>query len=220
MGKRIVDLIRYLAGCLFETIYPHVDKCICCGDDSEDIICRKCRKNIFMIDKGVKLSDFNDEVYPCCYYSYEMKNIILKFKYRSDFYAGEELAHMLAEKIMRLDIGDALITYIPSSKSALKKRGFDQCEFLCERVCREIKKKYKNILIKSSSVKEQKALSRKERIDNLKNAFTVSYDLTGKSVVVIDDVITTGATLHYARMALEEKGAQKVFLVAVAKSTI
>lgn len=220
MGKRFIDLIKYPISCIFEAVYPHVDKCICCGEDSEDIICRKCRKNIFLIDDSVKLSDFDEYVYPCCYYSHEMKKIILKFKYEADFYAGEELAHMMAQKISRINIDNVLLTYIPSSKGALRKRGFDQCEFLCRRICSETKMKYKKLLIKSSSVKEQKVLSRKERIENLKDAFMVKEDLAGRKIIIIDDVITTGATLYYAKKALEEKGAQKVLLVAVAKSTI
>lgn len=220
MGKRFADLIKYPINCIFEAIYPHADKCICCGEDSEDVICRKCRKNIFLIDNSIKLSEFDEYVYPCCYYSYEMKKIILKFKYEADFYAGEELAHMMAQKISRLNIDNALLTYIPSSKSALRKRGFDQCEFLCRKICSEIKVKCKNLLVKSSDVKEQKALSRRERIRNLKNAFMVNEDLSGRKIILIDDVITTGATLYYAKKALEERGAQKVLLVAVAKSTI
>ena len=48
----------------------------------------------------------------------------------------------------------------------------------------------------------------------------VNEDLSGRKIILIDDVITTGATLYYAKKALEERGAQKVLLVAVAKSTI
>lgn len=220
MGKRIIILIKYIFKCINEVIFPHTAICLCCGRESENAICNNCIKNIFLIHDSVKTSFYDDLMNPCCYYNLEIKKIILKFKYTSDFYAGEFLARMLAHKIESLNIENPLITYIPSSDEAKKKRGFDQCEFLCKKVYKLTNIKYEKLLLKSSEVKEQKTLSRDERIINLKSAFQ-SYDkCKGRNIIVIDDIITTGSTMHYAKKSLLEKGAKKVFLVSVAKSTI
>ena len=66
----------------------------------------------------------------------------------------------------------------------------------------------------------KKALKKAEDANYLKNAFLASDVVKGKSILVIDDVMTTGATLNEAAKALKNKGANKVYVVALARSSL
>lgn len=220
MGKRFVKLIKYFYDCFIETIYPHINTCICCGEEGKEVICKDCDSKISYINQKIKLNDFDEYVYPCCYYGHEIKKLLFKFKYDKDFYVGEKLGDLLIQKINLYRMEDTVLTYIPSSKKNIKIRGFDQCEFLAKYIEKKIGIKVYKYLIKSDKVSEQKKLSHKERLYNLQGAFKCSRDVSGKSVILIDDVVTTGSTLNFAKKALEKEGAKKVLLIVLAKSTI
>lgn len=220
MGKRFIELIKYFYECFIETLFPHINQCICCGEESSEVICDKCNSKINYITGKIKLKDFDEYVYPCCYYGHEIKKLVLEFKYGRDFYIGEKLGNFIVEKIKFFEDKNWVLTYIPSSKKSIKDRGFDQCKFLAEYIEHETGIVAKKYLIKDDNVKEQKRLSHKERIDNLKEAFQSSQEVVGSKIILIDDVITTGATLFFAKKALIDAGAKKVLIIAVAKSTI
>lgn len=203
-----------------EVIFPHINVCACCGSESEDIVCKRCNKGINEIKGAIKLNDYDEDVYPCSYYSANMRKLINEYKYKRNFYVVDYFAPMIVKKIRELDINDCIITYIPISKKNLKIRGFDQCRLLVKNVCRLNGMKYYRLLKKNNDVREQKHLLHEERLKNIINSFEVCGDVKNKKIIVVDDVITTGSTLYYAKKALLDKDAKKVFLIAVAKSTI
>lgn len=217
-----ISIISYLVTCLYEVIFPHINVCACCGERSDNIICNKCIKDIYIINRPIKLTDYNEDVYPCSYYSKNMRKLIYKYKYGKDYYISDYFAMLISEKIrdMDLDVDDYILTYIPISKSNMKKRSFDQCKLICNKVSKIVGMKSEQVLKKKDNVKEQKTLLHEERLLNLKDSFYVCKDVLGKKIIIIDDVITTGSTLFYAKKSLMEKGAIKVLLISVAKSTI
>ena len=112
---------------------------------------------------------------------------------------------ILYELIKENKIEAEAIVFIPSSKRALKDRGFNQCEFLAKEISRRSDIKIYKDIIKAKNIKEQKTLSKEDRIKNVKDAFKIKdkNNIKGKKIILLDDVITTGATLFECEKILK-----------------
>ena len=211
MGEEVKIILKALFKGVLEILYPKEGKCIICGDEA-DGICIKCRSKIVLCSKGEGCVGF---------YKGVLKELILKFKYEKNFSAGDILVMLLEEKLSLYD-EDCYLTYIPSSKKALKERGFNQCEYIANEIGYRNNYKVINTLKKVKGTKVQKTLSREERIENLKGAFEVIEErkVEGKKFIIIDDVITTGATLKEAEEVLKRHGALQINTLTIAKTYI
>jgi ComF family protein len=114
-----------------------------------------------------------------------------------------------------------LIVPIPLYKSRLWERRFNQSALLAKRLSEQTKTPYDcSIFHRKKKTRSQVGLTSKERYQNLKNAFTIEEEkrkkLEGKSILVIDDVITTGATINSAAIALKKSGARSVNILSLA----
>jgi len=146
---------------------------------------------------------------------------MLKFKGIRDIAKlfSEPLAR-LGENIMPQET-PIFVVPIPTTKSSLRKRGYNQTSLIAK--CLEDQKKERfqilDILKKRRGVKKQTDVKeRKKRIENMRNAFMVSdVDAAhGKNILIIDDIITTGATAREAMRTLQNAGARNVYFVAIA----
>lgn len=222
MGKRFIEIIRYFFKCLSQVIYPSLNKCLCCREavGEEQALCASCEKGIRQVQGAYKLGNINS--YSVAYYSQSMKRLIINFKYGGDFYCGEYLARLLKKKFIEEKLHADLITFVPSSKKALKKRGFNQCEVLAKALSRELNIPYLNTLDRIKDGKEQKRLSREERILNMQEAFKIRNNISikGKKIILIDDVITTGATLLSCANQLKKNEDAEIIILTVSKSYI
>ena len=214
MGKRIIKLLISLKDEILDIIYPPKNSCIIC--ESEFIgICPLCKSKI----KRVK---DNDRVISYGYYNRVLKKLILEFKYNKNFVAGSILVDFLCEIIKKDNIDVDYIVFIPSSKKAMKDRGFNQCEYLAKEINKQLNISICKDIIKNKSIKEQKLLSREERYKNIKDAFSLISDknIRNKRLLLIDDVMTTGATLYECEKMLIKNGALSIKMLTVAKSYI
>lgn len=110
------------------------------------------------------------------------------------------------------------VAYIPMTKRDVRERGFNQCKVFAQKICERLEIEFnKDILIKTRQTLPQKNLSAKRREINLKGAFKATCELYGKTVLLIDDVTTTGATLREAAKELVRAGAYKVVALTFAK---
>lgn len=134
----------------------------------------------------------------------------------------EELVEELTERKTFENFEKPLLIPVPLSKKRLWERGFNQCELLADaletldrenffEVCR-------NVLIKVKDTESQTKNNRASRLKNLKNCFAVPRPekIAGRNIILLDDVITTGATLDETRRTLKRAGVRKIFCVAVA----
>ena len=108
------------------------------------------------------------------------------------------------------------ICFIPSTKKAYARRGFDHCELLATQVGHLSKLKVEALLARPHN-KDQRELTRKDRITNMANRFDVQAEIIPPKVLLIDDVYTTGSTLCAASDALLQKGARQVFCATFAR---
>ncbi|WP_346930866.1 phosphoribosyltransferase family protein [Clostridium sp.] len=226
MGRGSFEIIKQIVDSILSTIYGIEEKCIICDEYEEnDYICEKCKKsiNIINIESSIIHEDEEFKSYSLGFYGYELKKLILKLKYNKSFLAGKILASYMSDFILenfkdKVDI----LTFIPSSKSALKSRGFNQCEILCKYISKSCKIPYKELLYKASDSADQIGLDNIKRWENIKDSFIVKNKkyIEGKRVLIIDDVITSGATAFYAAKAIKEIKADEVFILTVAKSRV
>lgn len=114
-----------------------------------------------------------------------------------------------------------LVTPVPLSKAQLRSRGFNQVARILELSPQEIRNHTVfDLLKKTKETRPQKSLDRESRLTNVSNSFTVSsqYSLHDTHVIVVDDVVTTGATLLEAARVLNDAGVKKVTLIALARA--
>lgn len=228
MGKRFIKGVEYIKRCILNTIYDEEDGlCINCGETvvSHDFLCSSCKKEILIPKEPYVLEKdyFQLNIYNAAYYSSAIKNIILDFKYKDNFQCGEFLGQIMIECMEKFCINDIdMITYVPMTKESKKIRGFNQSEFLSIIIGRKFDLDIDEVLEKKKGHRNQKTLSAEERWENAKSGYSFinGKNVKNKSIILIDDVLTTGATVFYCSRELMKNGAKKVLVLTAAKSRI
>ena len=107
------------------------------------------------------------------------------------------------------------------SKNSIKKRGFNQCEVIAKHLSEELNIPVSKSLIKIKDTKEQKSLSKEERYKNIKDAFEIrDKKILNKRILLIDDVVTTGATLLECEKIFKKYNVEEITVLTIAKSHI
>lgn len=226
MGRRVFRLVEYIIDCICSIIYGKNDTCIICGElESEEYLCPKCRNNIRIMNlkHEIEKDGIKFQCYSLGAYSFTLKKLILLLKYDKEFLAARLIAKYLSEFIKDNIIDKIdMITFIPSSRESLKKRGFNQCEVICKFVSNDCNVPYKSLMYKEINGRDQIGLDTIKRWQNVKDSFKMkkSVDINGKRILLIDDVITTGATAFYGAKCLKNSGALEVYILTVAKSRV
>lgn len=118
---------------------------------------------------------------------------------------------------------EPILIPIPLSKKRYKERGYNQVELICKKLIEidnDVNFKLEtNILIKSKDVEHQARIkNRRERLENIVGSFGVkNIELVkNRNIILIDDILTTGATLNEAKKILKKAGARKVIAFTLA----
>ena len=124
-----------------------------------------------------------------------------------------------SQQIFLRQVAPECIVPVPLHLSKLRSRGFNQAELLAEALGEEIDLPVRKLLLKKKKTKDQKSLSRNQRIKNVKDAFGVDEEELGTkvpaSVLLVDDVSTTGSTLTACAHALKARGVTKVSYISI-----
>lgn len=182
--------------------------CFSCLKKREDFsVCPKCKQNTFL-DGVFILGDYKD---------YTLKKLIwdLKFNFIKD--SAGPLSALLFDRFKNIDKNNFTITAVPLHEKRLKQRGFNQSEIIAKSFANNLDISYENYLIRDKNTESQKDLTRFERKINMDDVFKISSEVRGKNIYLLDDVITTGATLDSAAKTLKENGAIKVWGVVLAR---
>lgn len=164
-----------------------------------------------------------DAVASVFYYKDEMAGCIRRYKFQghkqyAEFFA-QELTYLFEQ--YRLEWKPNVITYIPIGFARARERGFNQSKLVARRLARQIGAPCRALLCKRAWVSRQSGTnSAQERFVNAKGAFAMRHtaDCRGMKILLIDDVLTTGATLIAAQQVLRDAGADKVYALTVAKT--
>ena len=112
------------------------------------------------------------------------------------------------------------VTYVPMTERAQKKRGYNQSRLLALEISKRLLVPFDTLLVKQCDTKRQHDLTAEERTTNLVGAFGVAdgADITGKTVILCDDIKTTGSTLAECVKVLKSCGAKEVYCLCAAIS--
>ena len=154
-----------------------------------------------------------------------MRAAITAMKYRPSPKLCRILGEMLGMYLLKARIPQdwEFIAPIPSSPASLRKRGFNQAQILAEEVHRSLwnprRTSAGTALLRYSGVHEpQASLDHSARVNNAVDMFAASPEAYGKKILIVDDVLTTGATSTSAARALIKSGALAVDLLTLARS--
>ena len=115
------------------------------------------------------------------------------------------------------DCAPDLVVNIPSTIFKVRERGFDTVGELSVGLAKQIKIPHRPVLKFARKVQDQVGLDRQTRAENLAGAFTCGQTIYGRAVL-IDDVITTGATVSAAAKVLRNCGATKIFAISLCRT--
>lgn len=207
---------------LLNLLFP--PKCILCRHvlrDQELDLCRSCRVDApeypaGMIKKSVSDKNdlhFLDSFTAVWYYEGYVRRSILRYKFRRARNLAGGFGRLLAMKI-RSDYADGfdLISFVPVSPQRRRKRGYDQAELLAAAAGSELGMKYVRVLKKIRNNPPQSGTSGAHRKANVLGAYRVESEdnVRGKRILLVDDVLTTGATADECARMLMTAGAAEV----------
>jgi ComF family protein len=188
-------------GCRDDLPYLPQDRCPRCAAPSQaGAVCGACLSNPPAFDFALA---------PCAY-AHPLDRAIQSFKFASNLAAAPMLADLMLAEIRATTLPD-LIVPMPLSRERLRERGFNQSLEIARIIAAEI-----GVVLDPEICRRiqhgaaQSALAWNERAKNIRGAFVCVGDLHGRSVAVVDDVLTTGSTLNEIARVLRERGATQV----------
>lgn len=224
--------ICFCKSCIGKWLSARAEACPVCANTSDKC---NCTQNYFFNNQP--------EIPSLCFYRPEsgdaQSRAILSMKRRLDYETFDFMADELSERLsftlakMKLNGKDCIFTWIPRKKSSIAENGFDQARELTKRVARRNGAAAYPLLVRIGG-KEQKRLDSKDRAKNAKKSIglnertdfiptksgadSVKDFLSGKTVIIIDDIMTSGATLRHACEILQSAGAKNTVVACLAKS--
>lgn len=218
LKEYLIDLI-FPNRCPFCGGFIEYDR-LCCEDCfgsilwADDNICLKCGKPF--PDKCMcsrKL--YYDMCIPAAYYADKARNGIHNLKFKKGTNAAVIFGRVLRDRLDALSLTDKIdiAVPVPMTKRNRYSRGYNQAELIAEALCRDTIPIERNLLKRSHVRTSQHFLSADERSSAVAEQYSITdnVSLKGKTVLLVDDVITTGATLDFcARLIKEHTGAAEV----------
>ncbi|MCQ2399404.1 MAG: ComF family protein, partial [Clostridia bacterium] len=144
--------------------------------------------------------------------------LIRRFKFEEGRFLREFFSFFLFKEYKRNGWSVDFVTFVPMTKKEFKGRGYNQTELLAKSFSSLSGIPVQEVMKKTRETKRQVGLTGKERRENLKGAFTVykRKATAGKTVLLIDDVTTTGSTAEIISDKLKRSGAKRVYVLTVA----
>ncbi len=205
---------RYCSSCFqkIRIIKPPI--CSVCGEplnQGQSSICERCSSLEYRFSA----------VRSWGYFGGSLQKAIHRLKYKRDICLGEILAQPLVELLHAQDWNIDLITVVPLDKRRSKERGYNQGLVLAKPIGWISGLMVTDAVLKRVKItRSQVGLSVNQRKENVNGAFKAHPELiSGKNILVIDDVMTTGSTINACADALLKANAEKVYAITLARST-
>jgi ComF family protein len=195
--------------------------CRYCAEELEQIIppfCQRCGEPWGRACRCAHLAPSLDRVRSAAWYDGWLRTAIQHFKYEGEFARTEHLAELLQPLVSEFGQRVQLVP-VPLHPSRRRQRGYNQAERVAKALARSSGCDVADVLERSRATIQQVGLPATERYLNVRDAFAVSgsASISGGRFVLIDDVMTTGATLGACASALHGAGASWVGALTVAR---
>lgn len=204
-------------------IFPPV--CGICCKYEESYICKEC-ENKLKVFMNYNIREVNNKSYQkhLWLFRYEgiIRDIILDYKFNEKSYIYLAISKMIINNKEAIDFfkkADYVIP-VPIHKKRYKERGYNQCNLVAKRISSILNVKYlPNTLLKNKNTLPQSSLNSLGRIENIKEAFSVrkDVDFNGKTVILFDDIYTTGSTVEECCKQLKILGCRAINVFTIAK---
>lgn len=209
-----------------DLIYP--PRCPICDMfvKDNDVPCDSCRASLHVIEADAAFLHlphlWTDRCLACFAYEGKLRDALHGFKYQKRLDQVRYFGGALARRAGSFD-GFDLVAPVPMHGRRLRERGFNQAALLARQVGKILGSDVDlGLLVRARDDGPQVGLERDLRLKNIKGAFDVSARrrdrLAGRAVLLIDDVVTTGATVNECARVLKGAGASKVYALAVART--
>jgi ComF family protein len=155
-------------------------------------------------------------------YEGPVEQAVHRFKYEGWRRLAEPLAQLLAERLVVEGVAARWVVAVPLHPARLRQRGFNQAELLSRELRRRLQLDAPpGVLVRTRETPPQVGHDRRWRLTNMSGAFAWKGDaLMGESILIVDDVATTGATLDACASALRAAGSGPVTGVSVARVNV
>lgn len=173
------------------------------------------------VSRGLTTRAF-DSLYSLSWYQQPWAHWIVAWKFQQDLACGFLLCQQLATAASYYQPpADAAVCYVPISNTRYKERGFNQAKQLAQSLAAQLQLPLLSVFASKAAVKHQLGLSRVQRSANLRRQFSVKAKLKLPAhVLLVDDVITTGATVNQLSLLLKKHGVQTVSVWTLAVTAI
>ncbi len=207
---------------LLDIMFPN--RCPFCNEFImwSEVSCRKCGDSLeSAMNVSCQNTEYPDNICAALFFNDEkVRKAVYDFKHSGAPNLAEYTASV-TENVLRNDHID-VVTSVPMGRKKRSKRGFNQADILAKCIGKRLDTSVNlKLIIKSDTDEEQHTLSREDRQEHVRSLFSGNgADLSGKNVLICDDVITTGSTLNECARILKNMGAARVIAVACAATKL
>jgi len=243
----MIKFIDKIKNSVLSLMFPEDIKCFFClnelNENSVDNTCVECLKSLpYILDPCVRCGvNMDKENMPLCMlctthkynfiqarspFVYEGKplEVVHKLKYNNMKYLSKHMAKYMGYTYGKWGVFADFVTSVPMFKDKEKKRGYNQATILAKDFCALAGLNYLECCRKIKDTESQTTLNIKERFENVENTFEILPEIKekikGKTILIIDDVITTGATVNELSKVLLAAGAKECFALSFAHASL
>lgn len=230
MKQKLLDFLDRLGRV---TLFPEDYPCLGCRSElplGSHHLCEKCRKELYTVSSICPVCGRGNYEGLCkdCAAGREFERAVSPYEYKGScrkliaalkYHDAVYVTDMMAQNILyRCDFEFDLVTCVPSRKKAMRKRGYNQSELLAKSVAKISNRPFMHTLKNTGDSLPQHQLTLKERKRNYFHGISPLCKLNGETVLLIDDVITTGATMDACAKYLKQAGARLVYAASFAST--
>lgn len=209
-GKENFDGGYFCAKCESELPYIGDTYCNNCGRKlkSRSNYCSTCKELVVSLDKVRSVFEYKEPI----------SKLIRNLKYSNDKYLFELFNFYLEKGYKKYGLTADYITFVPSTVESRKKRGYNQSQILAEDLSKKVNVPVFYGVKKVRETERQAKLDKQRRVRNVAGAYRIVEKKTikDKTVMIVDDVTTTGATLEALAGKIKKAGAKSVIAYTVA----
>lgn len=175
-------------------------------------VCKRCKNKLF----------FYDQLISTTVYAQPLISLLHLFKYKQNFFLKDLFSYIIVThlKSIGFEVNEYdFILSVPAHPLRMREREYNQTELLGKDVAEYLNLPFrKDILYCTKDHKSQTKVPLEKRVLNIQGVFYAEKDISGKNVILIDDVVTTSATVSECSKVLKQKGARKITVITLAKA--
>lgn len=195
-------------------LWPRALQCLCCPECTDgQLLCPSCRAEL----RSLRLEAHRGSHHSVWAYAGCAKRLVTGLKHECIADCAAVMGRGMAEAVKRLELpADTVMTWVTMPENRRRVRGIDHGRLLCETIAGYAGMPAEQLLVRQGRIHTQRGLNREKRLSNLQGSFAAAKELQG-TVLLIDDVMTTGATADACSAVLYEAGAAQVVVLTATR---